>query len=292
MTMFPVLSDTELNNIYAYIENETKWKYAIPDVAPITTCEDSCILYRQTVAALNETITELGTDSIAWDDAEDKAGVFEYGNTSSISFDDSGTIIPNRPKDTIAWSAVQRVIPTYNTTFYYQFNVESFGWHNVDCMVVNKDNVKESELTVHIGEEYKYQFEIYLVIPSAKVLMEGALLKDKNDEYGFYMNNGSIPLPQHTKAYIIAMGEVDKQVIFGKVEFTTQEKQTFELQLTKLTREACEQQIAALKLNDAFKIEEIKYAETLENASKNMKEAEKLMPKGCKCNLSGIIPAK
>jgi cytochrome c2 len=268
MTSFPLLTDTDLDNLYAYIDNETKRRYAIP-----ATCEDSCILYRQKVEELYENTLERTSDSLK------RIKIEDLPNDTSIFFEDT-TTIPDNPSDTIVWEDLQRVIPNYNTTYYYQFSIQSFGWHNIDCMVAGENHVKESQLTVRITGAYKNNFNLYLIIPSVKVMVAGGLLKDRNDEYGFYMNDGAIPLPQQTKAYIIATGEKDKQPIWGKIAFTTQEKQALELKLIKLTKEAFTKEITALKLDNT----KIKSAEELINNKKELETAEQLKPKGCDCN--------
>ena len=273
MTSFDGLSDTDLDLIFAYIENESK-KPKVP-VNP-TTCKDSCLLYRQTVSYCNETIAALKNE-----DQYEK----EKNTDDSIHL----PVAPIDP-DKISrpsWDDVTTITPSYNTSFYYQFNIDEFGWHNLDCLNDNDDTVKKSVLTVRIGKEYINKFQLYLIIPSIKVMLPGGLLKNKNDEYGFRDLDGTILLPQNTKAYIIAMGAQDEVIIFGKTAFTTQEKQTLDLKFSKLSKEEFDREIAALPLGEAtIKAEVINSATYLRDTYKELEKAEQLKPKGCDCNIS------
>jgi len=149
----------------------------------------------------------------------------------------------------------------------------------------NKTDIKESELRVRIQGKYKERFNIYLIIPSVKLLEHGGPLEDEADTYGFYMTDGTIPLPQHAKAFIIVMGEHEDQIIFAKKEFLTQEKQAFDLALTTITKEAFQQEIASLQLSDiTIQANDTKNAAELRKAIKELKKAEALKPKNCDCD--------
>jgi len=271
MTSFS-LSDAELDLLFAYIENESKKRAVVPANPNPLTCKDSCLLYRQTVAACQETIAELQ---------------HEGKNQNEIS----KYAVPATITGTQSWKDVTTITPSYNTSFYYQFDIEEFGWRNIDCLVEENDTIKKSVLTVRVGNEYLNKIQLYLIIPSVKVMIPGGLLKNKKDEYGFRDVDGTILLPQNTKAYIIGMGAQDEVLLFGETAFTTQAKQTLELKFTKLSKEEFDREITSLPLGEAtIKAVAINGATKLRDTYKELENAEQLKPQGCECNLTQ--PAK
>lgn len=283
MTAFVSLTDEELDNIFAYIENESNRTYALkPGDANYSTCMDSCLRYFAAKEKWNNIKGTLASKPL----------VEENLRSSNDTVSESFTLLSDTLEQediTIsadsAWEGLKTVLPSYNTSLYYQFTIDSFGWHNIDCLLnSDSDIVKASELRVKIPAEYNESISIYLVLPSVKAFVPGGFLENKNDEYGFDKVDGSIPLPQQITAYIIAVGEKDGQAIFGKKEFTTQRKQVIDLPLKKLNKEALQQELANLRFNDltigASKTNNI---EGIKNADKELKDAEQLKPKNCDC---------
>jgi mono/diheme cytochrome c family protein len=266
MTPFPDLTDSDLDKLYAWIENEAARKNFARYDNDLVSCYDSCKLYAEVSAKWNEIKSQLETDSVDM-------------------LSEKRTFTPGQAPSPDTAGPPTKVSPNDNQSLYYQFTVESFGWYNVDMLLRNNTDVKQSELRVRIQGQYKEQFSIYLVIPSVKLLEAGGPLSGDNDTYGFHKLDGTIPLPQNAKAFIIAMGEYEDQIIFAKKEFITQEKQDFDLELTTITKEALKQQIEALQLNDlTIQANDTKNSAALRNAIKELKKAEDLKPKNCNCD--------
>ncbi len=275
MTAFPELTNTELDNLYAYIENESdRRNLPVPDNG-ILKCHDSCMLYNELVSKWKEIKSRLEKDS---NDLLEDVRNFPV-NTNPATF-------PPLPDTTgPAITFPETVSPTSNQSLYYQFTIESFGWYNLDLLLVKNTGFKQSELMVRIQGQYKERFSIYLIIPSIKLMEPGGPLKNQADTYGFDATDGTIPLPQNAKAFILAMGEYEDQIIFAKKEFITQEKQALDLQLTTITKEAFQQQMAALQLSDVtFTINDTRNAAELRTAIKELKKADALKPKNCDCD--------
>jgi hypothetical protein len=260
MTSFPDLTRTDLDNLYAWIENESECRnLPIPDIS-LLKCKDSCMLYNEVAKKWKEIKNRLENERVEM--------VQEKRAPTS---DTSGPPL--------------KVSPIENKSLYYQFTVDAFGWYNIDMLLRNNVNVKQSELKVRIQGQYKEQFNLYLIIPSVKLLEPGGPLNGEEDTYGFYMIDGTIPLPQNAKAFIIAMGEHEDQIIFAKTEFLTMEKQAIDLQLTTISKESFQQQIGSLQLNEIIiKANDTKNAEELKNVVKELKKAEELKPKNCNCD--------
>ena len=260
MTSFEDLTDTELDSIYAYIENETLRRHIAVSAENRVKCKDSCELYAKATKHWKEVKAKL----------EKEAVEMVVENTAPTA-DTTGPPV--------------KVSAITNTSLYYQFTVEAFGWYNVDMFLKKNPDVKQSELQVQIQGQYKEKFNLYLIIPTEKVLQSGGPLEDQQDMYGFFTNDGTISLPQNKKAFIIALGEHDDQMIFAKTEFITKEKQEFTLELTTITKEAFQQQIASLALGDlSITANDTKNAAELRTAVKELKNAEQLKPKNCDCD--------
>lgn len=289
MTAFPALTAEDLDYIFAYIENESNRTYTFkPEDAGYSTCKDSCLAYFEAIEKWSAIKGNLASKPLV----EENVRSVNDTPAENISPVSDITIEEDIPADT-AWERAKTVLPSYNTSFYYQFTIDSFGWHNLDFYLANdSDMFKDSELSVKIPGEYNEHISIYLVLPSVKIFLPGGLLENKNDEYGFHEANGHIPLPQRATAYIIAMGEKDGEAIFGKKEFTTQPKQVIELPVKKLTKEALQRELATLRFND-FTIDARKTSniEGIKNADKELENAKQLKPKNCDCEtVSRPIP--
>jgi hypothetical protein len=266
MSSFPDLTDNDLDKLYAWIENEAARRNMAQSGKSVASCLDSCRKYYEVASKWEQIKSDLENEPVKM--TEEKRSFATGQAPPSDTGQDPG-----------------KVSPLDNQSLYYQFDVEAFGWYNVDMLVRNGDGVKESELRVGIQGQYKERFSIYLIIPSVKLLANGGELDGQQDAYGFHMADGTIPLPQNAKAFIIAMGEHEDHIIFAKKEFTTQEKQAFDLVLTTITKEAFQQQIEGLQLSNlTIKAKDTKNAAELRNAVKELKNAEQLKPKNCDCD--------
>src|SRR5690606_840389 len=98
-------------------------------------------------------------------------------------------------------------------TTYYQFNIESFGWYNIDMMYKDLDYMKESKLRVRLKSDDK-SFAVYLIIPAYNVLQQAGALKT-DGEYGFFDRDGSLPLPANTTAWLLAVQDGKKDPLYA-----------------------------------------------------------------------------
>jgi cytochrome c2 len=286
MTSFPSLSDEDLDNIYGYIENETKRLNLIKIDNVQASCYDSCRLYSEVAGKWKEIKERLEKESTPLTlDIRNPAADTTPVDTSLFQIEE---ILP--VTDAPTEKDLEYVNPVENKSLYYQFTIESFGWFNIDILLKGISGTVPAELMARIQGQYKQQFDLFLVIPSIKLLATGGPIKDKKDVYGFYMADGSIPLPQQVKAYIIALGEYEDKIIFAKKEFVTQEKQSFDLELTAITQKAFQQQIASMQLSEiSFKVDENKKAAEYRKAVIESKKAEELKPKNCDCDCLNVF---
>jgi cytochrome c2 len=268
MTLFPSLTDEDLDNLYAYIENESTIRNLPVPNNGILACYDSCSIYSQTKSRLEEIKASLEKDSV------EMREIWYYTSPNSP---------PSRiPPET--GTIPIKVAPLENKSLYYQFKIDDFGWYNVDMAMQLNVAVSESRLQVHIQGQYLEQFNVYLVIPEVKMFGEGGPLETGDDTYGFYLTNGMTPLPQNARAYILAMGEYQEQIIFGKKEFITSRDQRLNVELQQVSKEKFQQEINSLSLNGInIRANDTKKAAELRKTILNLKNAEDLKPKNCDC---------
>ncbi|MES2847655.1 MAG: hypothetical protein V4685_01255, partial [Bacteroidota bacterium] len=184
------------------------------------------------------------------------------------------------------------VTPQDYTATYYEFTIETFGWYNIDMLLKQNDDIKQSELFVRIVGKYHEKIKIYLIIPGMKVMLEGGPTGKNKDEYAFFEKNGSIPLPQNTKAHILALTETEQSIAFSIKEFAPQLKQAFEISLTESSKQefyAAIQNMGAsglnIDINNSKNSAAIKEADkTIQQLQEELKKAENLKPKRCDCD--------
>lgn len=182
------------------------------------------------------------------------------------------------------------VVPEEHPAVYYQFTVKAFGWYNVDILLKGLPGVENSELIVRIQGEYREAVTVLLVIPSMKALCDGGRLKGVSDAFGFYTDDGKIPLPQGAQAYVIAMGEYKDQVIFGKVDFVAGLKQSLLLEPRLMKKEQMNAAVAALSIGGlSVHVQDTKNADRIKATDGELAAIEGLKPKNCDCNCGELV---
>ncbi|MGC4038828.1 MAG: cytochrome c [Chitinophagaceae bacterium] len=277
-TMFPDLTHENREDIYNYIQNESdRLNLRYPAHAYLKDCIDSCEEYSSKVSQLKY----LKTLSIK----KRQKLITENGEMTVVKSDSI-----NRTSDTSGFN--RKVSAEHFEATYYQFTVDSFGWFNIDTLLDKVDGVAESKLLVRIIGEFRERINIFIIIPSVKVYGEGGRSETDNDKYAFFRPDGTIPLPQNTKAFILAITEQNQKIAFGLKEFTTGLQQEFAVELKESTKEKFEM---ALKDFDAdrlhIKVDKTKNADSiiakdkeLKDIDRQIKDAENLKPKGCDCD--------
>jgi cytochrome c2 len=264
---FPSLKNAQLDAIYKYIKNETERLQVSYPNNNYTSCLDSCEIYFTTVNKLLAKRKDLKKDSV-----QQKVKDFRppAGNVPSIA-------PPVYPDNSVEHED--------NKSLYYQFKIDVVGWYNIDALLNSFDEKMESELRVRIVGTYKSSISVNLVVPIINTFLEGGKLSGKEVEYGFFTKDGKIPLPKNAKAYIIAMGETNGQMVFSKKEFIVSEKQTFEISPEISTVEEFNASIKAIGSSTVnIKAIETPTGRELKENDKQLKEAEKLKPKNCSCD--------
>ncbi|HVS98675.1 MAG TPA: cytochrome c [Puia sp.] len=121
-------------------------------------------------------------------------------------------------------------------TNYYGFTLDKFGWDGIGISQRELPGVAESQLMVKVKGAYHEKTEVFLGIPSLKLLEKGTFAADKN-EYYFYTPDGKIPLPQGVDAYVVVRTENDGQSMFGKAKWTIGPQQVVTAEPVAMTPE-------------------------------------------------------
>ena len=272
--------------IYNYIENESNKKnLPYPRHAYLDSCVDSCNRYK----ALKQKI-------------EEKKNLEEQKRKELIK--DNGPLVDKKPDSNWTQGSIpppgfnDKVEPPYHDATYYQFTIDSFGWFNVDMLLNKTDDVEESELFVRITGAYKERIKVFLIIPSVKVYGEGGPSSTDKEAFAFFKKDGSIPLPQNTKAFILAVTETEGSIAFALKYFTTQIKQTISLSLQPSTKTSFDAAISEIDIDRLhISVNQAKNAKAIRDSDKTIKEleaelknVEKVKPTRCDCECGTQLP--
>ena len=281
MTAFPDLNDGDIHAIFDYVD------YTVADRDPATIPDfkkmlDSCALYNKLKRSLETNRSQLVEDNGRFVDVIVASGMIVSGTGETLA-----VVGPSHPLDAGNLSLVR---PADNDAVYYQVQIVTFGWYNIDILTKDFPDFVKSELSVRVTGTQRDNVNLYLLMPGRKIFVEGGPLSGQTDVYGFYEDNGNIPLPQHEHAYILAMAEHDGKLYFGKTEFMTSLKQSPEIQLLVTTKEQMNLDVTKLGIDDfSFNAHDSKNADSIRKVELKLSEIEKLKPRDCNCNC-GVQP--
>jgi hypothetical protein len=280
--------------VYDYIQSESdRNNLPYPQHAWLLDCVDSCRLYNEGQAVLKE------LDELARLQAERKQSL--SNKTQMVEEINDRPVIqspnppPSAPAPPIDYD--DKVNPPGYASSYYQFTIVTFGWSNIDVLIKKRNGVEESELFIRITGEYVEKVQVYLIIPSVKIYVQGG--PSSRDGYiAFQYKNGKIDLPQNTRAFIMAVTEVDASVAYTVKEFTTSTQLELDISLTKATKEEFNRAIRIIGGdNISVIVEDSKQSKELRAIDQQLIEVEKekqkiyrLRPKNCDCDCNyGVV---
>jgi mono/diheme cytochrome c family protein len=273
MTPFPQLSDDVLDRLYSYIKTESDKR---PDLKYQfkNTCCDSCEEYNKRIKILLKKKEELINENGDFFNLERIIPI------PQINVPDNNSNVNNVP---VIITPYSKVNPLSASAVYYTINISAVGWYNIDILMKEYSACQQSELFVRIQGGYKIDLNVVLIIPSVKAFVEGGKLKN-NEQYGFDEDNGKIPLPQNVQSYILAFGEYENKIIFGKTIFNTQLQQTIDVAVAEITKGKMIAEVKAFNLDDVnMNIKKSKNSEITET-NEELKESERLKPENCNCD--------
>ena len=266
MPLYPNLTDADMDRLYRYIDNESQSvdSSSIPD---LRRSFDSCVRYNR----LRDSLLE----------ARDSLIRYNKRQVTTNWRDPAGNLLPGSH---YAYVKGKPVEPEQHPSVYYEFTIDAFGWYNIDLLLKDLPGFQNSELRVRVRGEYRLEANVFLVIPGYKVFQQGGLLKDKEDEYGFLTDDGKIPLPQGSTAFILVMGEYKGQVFFGKTKWTISLEQHLEVDPSPMTKEQVDEAIGQLSFEKlVITVADSKNAAAIRKADTALQEIERWKPAFCSC---------
>jgi hypothetical protein len=280
MNVFPELTNQDLDILYGYIEHYSDSARLPLPKDNTKECIDSC----RTYMALKNMLSGK-KDSLIEDNGGQTREDRQVDTTPPPFSNDTGYIdFPEPPPIMLT-----PVDPIKNEGLYYQFNLESFGWFNVDVLMKPGAGMIESNLAVRIQGEYRERINVYLVLPSIRAFTPAGKAAGEQDEYVFIQADGKIYLPENSKGYIIVMGDKEDNILFAKTEFYVQKTNNFTLTPAVVTKAAFNKQMAQLDFDQLnITVKDSKNANELRKTVRDLKAAEQFKPKNCNCDC-GIL---
>jgi hypothetical protein len=267
MNVFSSLSQNDIRCLMDYITNESQ----LVDSNKITnyTLElDSCLRYKRLAGAI-----------------EKKREAFILANgprTRVIRRDETGPVITGTAS---IYTSPATITQTVHPSIYYQFTVESFGWYNIDALLKDLPGVQPSELRVQLPPEYAAEVSVFLVLPGRKIFTEGGLLKDSKTEFGFFTEDGQIPLPKSEQAYVFATGEYQRRPVFAISSFVTASQLAINLKPEPMSKEQINGMISHLDLNQLdIRVSDSRNAVHLRAIDTSLVTIAQFKPQNCDCN--------
>jgi mono/diheme cytochrome c family protein len=280
MQAFPNLDAKQICAIYTYLNSESdRLKIAMPK-DELWKCADTCEQLSAAYALLRQ--------------QQEKRTQFIKDNDSSVRIDYDGRPLNTQFQNDTSSATPQTpspalVQPEQTKSEYYQFNIQAFGWYNIDIFSKEIDSFKESTLAVRLTGQYVVNLNVFLAIPDFKVFVQGGKLEGEDKGFGFYTPDGKLKLPIGTKAYVFVMGEKQDQLLFDYKEFIIADNNLLEISAKATTK---------TQMNAVFKSMDVGglniEAQDAENATdiraldvrikKVKKQLDILKPVNCKCN--------
>lgn len=277
-TSFPQLSDSALNSIFDYIKNEDLKNGIVQSVSD-KVCQDSCKIYDSIYRVVNKIVL----DRQALVESNGKRINFERSYSDSFLLDSSGSIPDTFP-------AIDKVEPVNYQAVYYQFDIKTFDWYNVDALV--DESGASTELKVETQGSYKDNMSVFLIVPNQRVFAEGGPLTGETNVFGFYTKDGKIALPVGSNIIVFAVGESDGKIYFDYKRIVSNEKQRIILEPKIVSKKEFNRIVKRFRLGDAFiKVKDSKNADAIRKTDNQIKAGWDLLelyrPKNCDCSCGG-----
>lgn len=311
MTGFPKLTDKELNAIYTFIKTESDKNPG--KVYP--TCCDSCETYgkvfRKEQIVLSKMIEEQNQlfslkQTISLN--KNKLVAKQTNNVVFKNIPDPNTSTNRQVVNPVVANVSEYVSPELYTGVYYDLEITTFGWKNIDILIEDGDGVIKSQLFATVKESEKFKMRVQLLIPTYKISLDGGRVE--GNQFAFKTKDGNILLPQGIDCYVVALSEIEDKLYFDLKRFSSTTKQTIELEMSEVSPEKMNSMLNGLiveglksKVKEKEHMKEIRKLEKeiekvnqkidnktkeLEQEYNRMKIIELLKPKNCDCGINNI----
>ena len=286
MTSFATFSNKDIKELCDYFNDESKRLNLPYPKDELYINFQKCKTYKKLMSKLYAQKSTLKNK---------RTNINKINNEPFVSEVNRSLQILQMPTNATVMSTEQRkslISAAYQKSEYYQVEINTFGWYNIDMLTKNVPGLVASNLIVNVSDSFVNTFQIYFVLPDMKIHAHGGLLKGKKDAYGFYEDNGNIKLPQGKTAHVYLVGEKNGQLLYAAATFVTDtlnklslfpvviSKETFNLKIKELLKT----EGVTVKAADSKNANTLRKVDSDLNAlDEKIKEVEKSKPKDCDC---------
>lgn len=286
MPSFPQLDDGSLHAIYDYIkDDDIKKGVEFTNNFVKDPCDDSCYRF----------------DSIRFA-AEEQIGVLNQhrnklieGNENRINYerwDSAGTQLMGGNETGMALP--EKVQPEEFKAIYYRFDIDSFGWYNVDALL-EIAAANAASLSVQVDDALSDKWDLFIAVPDRKVFDRGGKLANEKD-YGFFTRDGKMPLNPGTSIVVFALGEANGQIAFDYKELKITGNDVIRLEPRLASKEEFNKKVKSWSLNKVtIQAADSKNATEIRKADKEIRSQQQLIenyrPKNCNCSCGEVSPS-
>lgn len=251
MDIFPLLTDTDIEALLAYIDNETKK----PD-RPVVT---------DSTGNSPKQITCPG-DTVYTPVAKVATSFFEtvYADPLPRDVINSDTI-PLPPQEKLLDDTTDRnssFTVQVSTKGIYDFQIETTGWYNIDAAMIGFIGTAVVKIVAQPQPAQATDLHVYLFCPDRKILSEG--YDRQGDKYFFDKIDGGIPLFPGDRAILFAFGSSGNKIIAGVKEFYIGNNQTIPIPVQEMTEDEIRQLLLSKQMSGIDLGEEKKEMHILE----------------------------
>jgi Cytochrome c len=277
---FPAFTEADYDAIYQYIQQESdRLQLPDPQLRKLSDCLDSCKAYHERSREILNRKQQL---------EENRNKQIVDNGPQTIQKSNGSTVKRGIP----LFNEKEVVNPEDQTSVYYQFSIETFGWYNVDVLLKEINGNTKAELSVQISGSYREKLDVFLIVPDKKIYTKGGLKNDGSGRYVFAYTDGSIYLPMGAAGYILALTENADGIAYALLPFSIQARQELTIELQKSSIESFNKAVNDLNMSDIrINARQSKNADSIRKADtviKNLKEEliklEDLRPKNCNCD--------
>jgi mono/diheme cytochrome c family protein len=270
MSTFPTLTHSDIKKIFAYVENDTQFYRK-----GYGNCYDSCIAYRakgELLQMQKQTLLK---------QAKETQVVIKYTSPSR------GNADPSRFN---AFPSTNYLVnPNVAKSYYYTFEIDAFGWFNIDITTKDLPGLSDASLVVNVPDYEAGDLTVSLIVPNIKCFTNGGVLEGTKSSYVFMYKDGKIKLPIGNNGYVLAYGDIDGKFVFASQEliFTSENSVTLEpLSVPISTLQTFLRKVSTGDIK--IKTTELETGKKLKAIDSAFEELLKEKPVNCSCNCSDV----
>lgn len=255
MDLFPALEASAIDAIIDYVNNEVKLNQNnLPvntgDIVKTTDTSSNTGAFADSCLKQDTVITPLKKNEISFI----ATGTYKVPSRNNIitPVENTGTMVfdtfPENTNtgiyDTIPENSMQQPVPV---TDAYEFNIDAFGWYNIDAFMNEAENMIDVQLTAAIKGYDEKDIKVLLFCPDKKLQLNFTHTND--NLYQFSKNDGDLKLFKNDRAILFACIKKEDIYYYGISEFRITEKQQITINIQKGNFDAIKAMLTTRKID-------------------------------------------